>query len=99
MSKLTQLSKGQTCIKCDRPGAYSCHYNGKRSHSFGKGRGIKASDLTTAEFCGDCDKEFIEGSMLPRWNGNRWERSEEFLFYVSLTNIRRLENSILKIGG
>jgi predicted secreted Zn-dependent protease len=33
--------------------------------------------------------------MLPRWNGNKWERSEEFLFWISLTNIRRHEEGRL----
>jgi hypothetical protein len=97
MSKLTAASKGSTCIKCEAPGAYACHINGPRQHSLGKGRGIKADDLMTAEFCHSCDQEFSEGSMMKRWNFNRWERSEEFLFWISMTNVRRLKNGIIKI--
>lgn len=96
MSKLTKKSKGQLCIKCGKPDAYSCHYNGPWQHSFGKGRGVKCNDLMTAEFCHKCDQEFSEGSMLPRWN-NKWERSDEFQKWIALTNIRRLENGVLSI--
>ena len=98
MSKLTQLSKGQECIKCGGPDAYACHYNGPRQILFGKGRGIKAHDLVTAEFCHSCDQEFTEGSTALRWD-NKWDRSEEFLYWICLTNIRRFENSILIMGG
>lgn len=97
MPKLTELSKGLTCIKCGMPDAYSAHYNGVRQHDYGKGRGRKCNDLMTAEFCYKCDQEFSEGSMLPIWNNNKWERSEEFLFWISKTNIRRLKNGVLSI--
>lgn len=97
MSKLTQASKGKDCIKCGTPNAYACHYNGKRQHDFGKGRGIKCDDIMTADFCHKCDGEFIEGSMLPRWNGSKWDRSEEFLYWIGLTNIRRFKDGIIKV--
>jgi hypothetical protein len=90
MSKITEAAKGSVCIRCNSPGAYACHYSGPRQHDFGKGRGIKCNDLMTAEFCHTCDQEFTEGSMIERWNSNKWERSEEFLFWVSMTNLRRL---------
>lgn len=89
LSKLTQSSKGQACIKCGAPDAYACHYNGPRQHVYGKGRGIKCNDLATAEFCFKCDQEFSEGSMQPRWNNNKWERSEEFLHWIVMTLMRR----------
>ena len=94
MSKLTQSSKGSICIKCQRPDAYAAHYNGPRQHDFGKGRGRKAHDLMSAEFCHRCDQEFTEGSTSPRWK-DKWERSEEFLFWIGLTNIRRFEEGRL----
>jgi hypothetical protein len=94
MKKLTQSSKGSICIKCGAPDAYSCHYNGPRQHSYGKGRGIKCNDLLTAEFCHKCDQEFTEGSMLLRWYGNKWERSEEFLHWICMTNIRRYNEGL-----
>ena len=95
MSKLTEASRGSICIKCGSPGAYSAHYNGVRQHDYGKGRGIKCNDLATAEFCMLCDSEFSEGST-GKWI-NKWERSEEFHYFIMLTNLRRLEEGIIKI--
>jgi hypothetical protein len=95
--KLTKSSQGQTCIKCGAPNAYACHYNGPRQHSLGKGRGIKCHDLATAELCYKCDQEYLEGSTNPRWP-DKWYRSEEFLFWVVKTNIRRYEQGRLRDG-
>ena len=94
MSKLTASAKGKTCIKCNAPDAYACHLNGPRQHAFGKGRGRKGHDLMSAEFCHKCDQEFTEGSTALRWE-DKWHRSEEFLFWIGLTNIRRYEDGIL----
>jgi len=94
MSKITKASNGSTCIRCDAPNAYSCHYNGARQHTYGKGRGIKANDLSTAEFCYNCDQIFTEGSTVPGCNG-KWERSEEFLHWIMMTNIRRFNEGII----
>lgn len=94
MSKLTQASKGCNCIRCFAGDAYSCHYNGIRQHMLGKGRGIKASDIATAEFCHNCDMVFSEGNK----SGfiDDIDRSEQFLFWVTMTNIRRLNEGVLK---
>ena len=94
MSKLTDSAKGKTCIKCNAPDAYACHYNGPRQHDFGKGRGRKCHDLMTAEFCHKCDQLFTEGSTSSLW-ANKWERSEDFLFWIGMTNIRRYEEGRL----
>lgn len=96
MSRLTQKAKGMSCIRCGGPDAYACHYNGPRQLIYGKGRGIKCNDLATAEFCHNCDEIFTEGSMSLPWL-NKWERSEEFLHYVMLTNIRRLNNKVIEV--
>lgn len=95
MSKLTASSKGQTCIRCGSPDAYACHLNGPRQHSYGKGRGIKCNDLATAEFCYECDQMFSEGSL----DGftDKWDKSEQFLHYIMLTNIRRIERGVIEI--
>ena len=98
MSKLTQASKGCTCIKCHRPHAYACHYNGPRQMDFGKGRGIKCDDTATADFCQECDQEFTEGSTNERWS-DKWDRSEEFMYWIILSNIRRFELGILTVGA
>ena len=94
MSKITEKSKGSTCIDCGGPDAYACHYNGVRQHSYGKGRGIKCNDLMTADLCYECDQRFTEGSTLK--NFSKWDRSEIFLHLIALTNIRRLKKGIIK---
>lgn len=94
MSKITKASNGSTCVRCGGDHAYSCHYNGPRQHDYGKGRGIKANDLATAELCQECDLIFIEGSKVENC-ANKWERSEEFLHLIMLTNIRRMENGVI----
>lgn len=95
MSKLTKKSHGTICINCEASHAYSCHYNGPRQHDYGKGRGIKADDMATAELCYDCDQMFTEGSTNNMW-ANKWERSEHFLHLIMKTNIRRFEEGVLK---
>lgn len=95
MSKLTKSSKGKTCIKCGASDAYACHYNGPRQHMYGKGRGRKCSDIMTAEFCYKCDQEFTEGSTSGEWT-DKWERSEHFMHWIAMTNIRRYEEGRLK---
>ena len=96
MSKLTESAKSQNCIKCGRSASFAAHYNGPRQHAYGKGRGIKCSDLASAEFCHQCDQEFTEGSTNARW-ANKYERSEEFMYWIMLTNIRREEKGSIKI--
>ena len=97
MSTITKSARGNNCIKCGAPDAYACHYNGIRQHSFGKGRGIKANDLMTAEFCHKCDQEFTEGSI----NGfdDKTDRSEQFMFWVCMTNNARLQRGNLIVKG
>ncbi|HAD31547.1 MAG: hypothetical protein CL578_22500 [Alteromonadaceae bacterium] len=95
MSKLTQKSKGTTCIRCGSPDAYSCHYNGEMQHWYGKGRGQKCSDMATAEFCYVCDQLFSEGVNIYH---NKAERSEMFLHFIMLTNIRRFNEGVLKVA-
>ncbi len=91
-----ELNKAQhrDCIRCGRPGeTRAAHYNGFRSHSYGKGRGIKCSDIATAEFCHSCDELFSESNYSAWQDGSKsTERSEEFLHWIMLTNIRRSNN-------
>ena len=93
---LTQTARFQSCIRCGIDcETRACHYNGLRQHRFGKGRGIKCHDLATAEFCHSCDEMYSEGS-IEFFNG-RDDRSERFMFWIVMTNIRRMENDILTV--
>lgn len=94
MSKLTDATRGKTCVRCQGPDAYACHYNGLRQIAFGKGTGIKCHDIATADLCKRCDDWFTEGST--KGFDSKIDRSEQFLFYVVMTNIRRFEDNTLK---
>lgn len=93
--KLTDASNGKDCIRCHGDDAYACHYNGDLQHIFGKGRGIKCSDIATADFCHRCDQKYAEGQN----TGFRdaIERNEKWLKWVTLTNIRRFNDEVLKV--
>lgn len=93
--RLTDSAKYQPCIRCGggQDGSVCArHYNGFRQQAYGKGMGEKCSDLASAELCARCDHRFTEGV------GDRYsiERSEQFLHYCMLTNIRRAERGDLK---
>lgn len=98
--KLTQSSNGQPCIRCDSNDGTVCarHYNGAMSHWYGKGRGIKASDIATADFCRDCDALFSEENY-HEWEGGSKsiDRSDMFHHFIMMTNIRRIEQGIIKV--
>ena len=95
MSKLTKSAKGQSCIRCGHPESFAAHYNGPRQHSYGKGRGRKCHDMASAEFCSKCDQEFSEGQM--EGFTDKWDKSEQWHYYIMLTNIRRIERGDIKI--
>ena len=91
MSRITESARGKTCIRCGGSDAFAAHYNGQRQHQYGKGRGVKCHDLASAEFCYACDQMLSEGS---EW-GSKDERSEEFLHWIMMTNIRRYKGGVL----
>lgn len=98
--KLTDAARHEPCIRCGKIGeTRACHYNGYRAHQYGKGRGIKCDDLMTAEFCQACDDLFSEKNY-PQWLGGSKSinRSEEFLHWIALSNIRRAERGVLNVG-
>ena len=86
MSKIRKHAQGQACVRCGRDDGtiVLAHYSGSWQHRFGKGRGIKGSDVAAAELCYGCHVYFDEYK-----SGNTAERSEEFLAMCILTNIRR----------
>ena len=99
-TKITKSAKDCTCIRCGNNiegGVWACHYNGFRSHRYGKGMRTKCHDLASAEFCMQCDELFSEKNY-HLWEGGSksTERSEEFLHWVTLTNIRRFERGTLR---
>ena len=110
--KLLAGAKDESCVRCgSHEGVSSCHYTGFRQHLYGKGRGIKCSDLMSAYLCSHCHVYFdVEFGGIPN---NRTSMaisqqehkdrdnkvislSEEFLHCIALTNIRRIEQGLLK---
>lgn len=92
--KMLDAARDVPCIRCGRAGeTRACHFNGLGQLQYGKGRGQKCSDLMTAEFCQACDSLFTEGSTHEFWH-NKESRAGDFLHWIALTNIRRLERGI-----
>jgi len=90
-------ANGKSCVSCGNIGRVCArHYNGVRQHSYGKGMRIKGHVLATAELCDACESSFSEGRM-PEHCTDKYDRSELFLHYVMLTNIRRLEDGVLVV--
>lgn len=99
-SKVTQAARNVSCIRCGREGeTRACHYNGFRQHLLGKGRGLKCPDILSAEFCQACD-DLLSEKNYPSYEGGSksTERSEEFFFWIAMTNIRRFELGVLEVA-
>jgi hypothetical protein len=62
----------------------------------GKGRGIKGNRVAMAEFCQACDDYYSEANYAA-WPGGSKNvvRSEEFLFWCVMTNIRRSDMVVI----
>ncbi|MDP5210980.1 hypothetical protein [Microbulbifer sp. 2205BS26-8] len=57
--KLLALAKGRNCVQCgnNEITTVAAHYQGPRSLSYGKGRGIKPHDAMAAHLCYRCHSE------------------------------------------
>jgi hypothetical protein len=92
--KYLDSAEGRSCIRCGRANAtiVACHYTGIRQHTYAKGFRVKCHDICTADFCSDCHRYFDNPMMR-----KSIEASEEFLHYIMLTILRRIENGIIKL--
>lgn len=90
--KTLALANGESCVRCGvNDGTIcSCHYTGFRQHELGKGYGMKCNDLATAFLCHKCHTEMDQ----PK-ERKSVEASEDFLFCVIKTIIRKEENGNL----
>lgn len=90
--KLLDLAKGQSCIRCGANDGtvVPAHYQGFRSHSFGKATGLKPSDVAVAHLCHRCHCYFDsnESSDYEDAWARKIDRSEQFQHYIILTLIR-----------
>jgi len=93
LKSYTDQAHQLSCIRCGNTPAMPCHYTGMCQHWYGKGRGIKCTDLAIVDLCHDCHQEFdnLQIGKHEECAVRQLEQSEEFLHYVFLTIHRRLE--------
>jgi hypothetical protein len=96
MSKLRDLARDQSCIRCGAQDGtvVGAHYTGVRRQAYGGGLGVKVHDLCIAALCARCHTEMDTTS---RNKADRWNHSEEFQHYIIKTILRLYEQGKLKI--
>ena len=98
--KLLDGAKGQSCVNCGAADGtvVAAHYTGMRSHRFGKGTAHKPHDLCIADLCQKCYYKFdvaFDGSSFEK----KIDLSEQFLFLIIQTLVRRVAQEIIDIKG
>lgn len=103
--KHLDLSRDQSCINCGAADGtvVAAHYQGMRQHAFGKGVGIKPSDLCVADLCSKCHNAFDTSTIAVDPNSTdkftkKIDRSEQFLYLILKTLIRRERQGLLHVG-
>ena len=98
--KLLAGAKDQSCVNCGASDGtvVAAHYTGLRSSLLGKGTGHKPHDLCVADLCRKCHYKFdveFDASTFEK----KIDKSEQFLFNVIKTLIRRIDQGVIKIEG
>jgi len=101
---MLDAAKFQSCVNC---GAWdgtvvAAPYTGMRSHWLGKGTGHKVHDLCVADLGARCHQIFdlhLGGSERKDSFDKKIDLSEQFLFLVIKTLLRRVEQDVIKIKG
>ena len=98
--KMLDGAKCQSCVNCGAADGtvVAAHYTGMRSHRFGKGTGHKPHDLCIADLCHKCHHAFdvaFDGSTFEK----KVDLSEQFLFLIIQTLLRRVAQDIITIKG
>tara|TARA_Y100000996_G_C22040614_1_gene444888 strand:+ start:120 stop:428 length:309 start_codon:yes stop_codon:yes gene_type:complete len=93
-------AKDQACVNCGvRDGTVvAAHYTGLRSHLFGKGTGHKPHDLCVADLCSHCHYHFDVAGGGTSFE-QKIDKSEQFLFNILKTLIRRTDQGVISIKG
>jgi hypothetical protein len=99
--KLLNAAEGQACVNCGvrDDTVVACHYEGIRAHTFGKGKGIKPHDLCVADLCYKCHNLF-DGKKTSHFKDKylrKIDASEQFMFCVLQTLIRRVKQGVLSV--
>lgn len=96
-------AKGQMCVRCGCRSATTvgAHYQGLRAFWYGKGKGLKPTDLAIADLCDTCH-QYFDGYANKRHKLDYDEKislSEEFMHCILLTLHRRVEQGIITVKG
>tara|TARA_R100000935_G_C2768534_1_gene136683 strand:+ start:213 stop:545 length:333 start_codon:yes stop_codon:yes gene_type:complete len=98
--KLLSAAKEATCVNCGirDDTIVAAHYQGLRSHLYGKGKGQKPHDICTADLCHKCHRAFDnyevgEGSDIQK----KIDASEQFQHLILQTIIRRINEGVIKL--
>ena len=77
----------------------AAHYQGMRSHLFGKGTGLKPHDFCIADLCSKCHQLFDNYLVSDGENRDqrRIDHSEQFLYCIIRTLERRIRQGVMKI--
>lgn len=97
-------AKFQSCVNCGVSDGtvVAAHYTGMRAHWLGKGTGHKVHDLCVADLCARCHQLFdqhLSGSEKADVFAKKIDLSEQFLFLIIKTLLRRVEQKIITIKG
>lgn len=100
--KWLKASKDVPCSYCGAQDktVVGAHYQGFRSHTFGKGTGIKPHDICIADLCSKChqmfDAYYIDFLNIESWSEvhKKTYLSERFLFCILKSIIHRFQNGI-----
>jgi hypothetical protein len=93
-------AKAQSCVNCGVSDGtvVAAHYNGMRSHLFGRGTGHKPHDLCVADLCARCHRKFDMEFETDTFE-KKIDKSEQFLFLIIKTLLRRISQDIVKVKG
>ena len=98
--KLLSAAKEATSVNCGirDDTIVAAHYQGLRSHLYGKGKGQKPHDICTADLCHKCHRAFDnyevgEGSDIQK----KIDASEQFQHLILQTIIRRINEGVIKL--
>lgn len=98
---LRNAAQGRSCIRCgvvDGTVVYA-HYTGVRQQSFGKGMGTKCHDIHGADLCMCCHSYFDQYQGCNGSQESKVSLSEEFLYCVSKTQERNINEGVLLVSG
>ncbi|ODN41215.1 hypothetical protein [Piscirickettsia litoralis] len=98
--ELREASRGRPCIRCgnnDGSTVYA-HYTGLRQQAFGKGTATKCHDIHGADLCMRCHNYFDQYQGCNGSQESKVSLSEEFLYCVSKTQERNINEGVLVVS-